>query len=575
MVDLAKITEPLSLSGLVPRPHGPLVLELDLTEGVADEAPADPISQIMNRRRQHFLDVVEGIRRGARDRRVAALVARIDARSLGFAKVQELREAVTDFRASGKPAIAWADSFGEAGAGNLPYYLACAFSRVVMSPTGALGLTGLIMRGTFVKGAIDRLGVTYEVGKRHEYKNALNGVTETGFTDAHREAVDGIVTSLSDQVTEAVAQARGLTVEAVREMVERGPFMPGEALDAGLVDALAYRDEVYGDVMERVRREHGGDREPQLRFVARYHRKHVPAPRPRVAGGPGYIALISASGPITLGRSRRSPLGGGTVMGSDTVTAAFRAARKDPQVKAVVFRVDSRGGSATASDAIRRESELTSKAGIPVVSAMGDIAGSGGYYVTLGSDAVVAQPGTITGSIGVIVGKPVLGALMERFGVTTDSVSSGPHAGMFDTTRPFSASEWERVNALLDDIYDDFVGKVAKARGMTREQVHEVARGRIWTGRDAHGHGLVDELGGLATAVRLARARAGSGPLPLRPFPHTHPLDRLRSHESSEDLAAAQPQSTLGAWGPLEQAALAMGLPASGPLTMPGGWEVR
>ena len=578
MVDLAKITEPLSLGRFGPRPQGPLVLELDLTEGVADEAPGDPLSQIMNRRRQHYLDIVEGVRRGARDPRVAALLVRVDARSLGFAKVQELRDSVADFRAAGKTAVAWADSFGETGEGNLPYYLSCAFSRVVMAPTGVLGLTGLMMRVTFLKGALDKLDVSYEVGRRHEYKNALNSVTETGFTQAQREASDRIVSSLGDQLVEAVSEARSLPEKKVRELVSRGPFMPKEALEAGLVDGLAYRDEVYAELLGEVRAAAGGTGdgpEPELQFVTRYHRKHTPVPRPQVAGGSGYIALISASGGISLGRTRRSPLGGGTVMGSDTVTAAFRAARRDPHVKAVVFRVDSRGGSPTASDAIRRESELTSRAGIPVVSVMGDVAASGGYYVTLGSDAVVAQPGTLTGSIGVIIGKPVLGGLLERFGVTSDSVATGDHAGMFDTRKPFTESEWERVNALLDEVYDDFTGKVAEARKMTREQVHEVARGRVWTGRDAKERGLVDELGGLETAVRLAREKAGAGPLPLRAFPRAHPLDRLRQHESSEDVAASQPQTVLGAWGPLQHAAVAMGLPAAGPLTMPDAWEIR
>lgn len=579
MVDLAKITEPLSLGRFGPRPQGPLVLELDLTEGVADEAPGDPLSQIMNRRRQHYLDIVEGVRRGARDPRVAALLVRVDARSLGFAKVQELRDCVADFRAAGKTAVAWADSFGETGEGNLPYYLACAFSRVVMAPTGVLGLTGLMMRATFLKGALDKLDVTYEVGKRHEYKNALNSVTETGFTAAQREASDRIVSSLGDQLVEAVSQARGLPEEKVRALVSRGPFMPGEAVEAGLVDGLAYRDQVYADLLGEVRGDADGDGgsgpAPELQFVTRYHRKHTPAPRPRAAGGPGYIALISATGAISLGRTRRSPLGGGTVMGSDTVAAAFRAARRDPQVKAVVFRVDSRGGSPTASDAIRRESELTSRAGIPVVAAMGDVAGSGGYYVTLGADAIVAQPGTLTGSIGVITGKPVLGGLLERFGVTSDSVATGDHAGMFDTRAPFTESEWERVNALLDGIYDDFTGKVAEAREMTRAQVHEVARGRVWTGRDAAERGLVDELGGLETAVRLARAKAGAGALPLRAFPRPHPLDRIRQHDSSEDVAAAQPQTVLGGWGALQNAALAMGLPVGGPLSMPDVWEIR
>jgi protease-4 len=590
MVDLAKIMEPLPLARQ--RPQGPLVLELDLTEGVADEAPGDPVSQIMNRRKQHYLDILEGIRRGARDPRVAALLVRVDARSLGFAKVQELRRTVADFRAAGKPAVAWADSFGETGEGNLPYYLACAFSRVVMAPTGVLGLTGLRMRTTFVKGALDKLDVSYEVGARHEYKNALNSVTETGYTAAQREASDRIVTSLGDQLAEAVSQARGLPEEEVRALVSRGPFLAREAVEEKLVDGLAHRDEVYAQLFEQVRgaapekgggsgkargKRGDGDRDtgPELQFVTRYHRKHTPPQLSRKTGGPGYIALVSATGTISLGRTRRSPLGGGTVMGSDTVTAAFRAARKDPQVKAVVFRVDSRGGSPTASDAIRRESELTSRAGIPVVSVMGDVAASGGYYVTLGSDAVVAQPGTLTGSIGVITGKPVLGALRERYGVTSDSVRTGEHAGMFDTDRPFTESEWERVNALLDEIYEDFTGKVAAARGMTREQVHEVARGRVWTGRDAHERGLVDELGGLETAVRLAREKAGAGPLPVRAFPRAHPLDRIRQHESSEDVGASGPQTVVSAWGPLEHVAVAMGLPVGGPLMMPGLWEIR
>ena len=571
MVDLAKITQPLSLGRFGPRRNGPLVLELDLTEGVADEAPGDPIGQLVNRRRQHYLDVVEGIRRGARDPEVAALLVRVDTRSLGFAKVQELRTCIADFRASGKPALAWADTFGETGDGNLPYYLACAFSEIVMAPTGTLGLTGLRLKSTFVKGALDRLGLSYEVGRRHEYKNALNGVTETGFTDAHREASERITASLGDQLVEGVAAARPLSADDVRSLISRGPFMGAEAVEHGLVDRLAYRDEVYADLLARVRGQDGP--EPRLTFVTRYHRRGTPGPR--AVGGADHIALITATGAISLGRTRRSPLGGDTVMGSDTVSAAFRAARRDPHVKAVVFRVDSRGGSPTASDAIRREAELTREAGIPVVVTMGDVAGSGGYYVTLASDAIVAQPGTLTGSIGVIIGKPVLGPLLERYGITSDTVSFGEHSGMFDTDRPFSESEWERVDNLLDRVYEDFTAKVAAARGMSLDEVHEVARGRVWTGRDAAERGLVDTLGGLETAVRIAREKAGCGALPLRPFPRQNPLDRLRPHESSENPAAARPQSSLSAWGPLHRAAVALGLPAAGPLTMPDPGVLR
>lgn len=573
MVDLTKITEPLSFDRFVPRSGGPLVLELDLTEGVVDEGPQNPVSQVLNRRKQRYLDVLTGVRRGARDPKVAALLVRVDARSLGLGQVQELRDTILDFRATGKPAVAWADAFGEAGDGNLPYYLACAFSQIVMSPTGVLGLSGLMSRQAFFKGATDKLGVHFEVGKRHEYKSALNSYTETGYTDAHREAVEAVVDSLSNQLVTGVAEARGISEEKVREYIAKAPTLAREALEGGLVDRLAYRDEVYADLLGKVREEHGG--EPRLWFLTRYQRKNTPPPLPRVSGDPGYIALISAQGGINTGRSRRAPLGGNEVMGSDTVCAAFRAARKDPQVRGVVFRVNSPGGSAVASDLIRRESELTRKAGKPVITTMGDVAGSGGYYVALGSDAIVAQPGTITGSIGVITGKPVYGQLLERFGVSTDSVSRGEHAGMFDGFEPFSDSEWERVNALLDDIYQDFVAKVARSRGRTWEEIHEVAKGRIWTGADARERGLVDELGGLETAVRLARDRAGHGALPVRTFPHPQLLDQLRPHESSEDLSSAAPENSLNPWGSLAGVAARLGLPAAGPLTMPGVWNIR
>ena len=574
MVDLAKITEPLSLDRFGPRPQGPLVLELDLTEGVADESPGDPLSQIMNRRKQHYLEVLEGIRRGARDPEVGALVVRVDARALGIAKIQELRDTVADFRATGKPAVAWADTFGEAGDGNLPYYLATAFSRVALSPTGLVGLSGLMSRSTFLKGALDKLDVKFEGGARHEYKNAINPYTQTGYTAPHREAMGRIVESMNDQIVTAVSESRGLTEERVRELIDTAPILGTEALEAGLVDQLAYRDEVYAELTREVRAKGEGSPEPTLQFVTRYHRKHATPPKPRFADSGDHIALISASGGITLGKSRRSPMGG-AVMGSDTVCAAFRAARQDPRVRAVVFRVDSGGGSAIASDLIRRESQLTREAGKPVITTMGDVAGSGGYYVALGSDAIVAQPATITGSIGVLTGKPVLGALKERFGITTDSVTQGAHAAMFDSEEGFSESEWERINTLLDTIYDDFVGKVAAARGRTWDEIHEVAKGRIWTGADALERGLVDELGGVETAVRLARAEVGAGALPVRVFPRPHPLDRLRQHESSEDVASAEPQTVLSAWGPLEHLAVRLGLPAAGPLSMPGTWEIR
>ncbi|MBB6170386.1 protease-4 [Nocardiopsis mwathae] len=581
MPDVAKLLDP--VTRIRQRRTAPLVLELDLTEGVTDEVPADPIGRILTKRRQRLTDLVEGIRRGALDPRVKALIARVDGRPLGFAQVQELRNAVRAFRGAGKPAVAWSESFGELAPGTVPYYLAAAFDEIALLPTGTVGLTGLSIRSTFVRDAIDKLGVQYEGGARHEYKNAVNMFTEREFTEPHREATGRIVESLSDQVVEGVAAGRGMTPERVRELVGRGPFLASEAQAHGLVDRLAYRDEVIDDLLGRFAPEGAadpqgtgadGDGRPTLQFVTRYQHRQAMAERVPAVRRDEFIALIHASGTVETGRSRRSPLGGGTSMGSDTIAAAFRAARRNPQVRAVVFRVDSRGGSPVASDVIRREAELTSESGTPVIATMGDVAGSGGYYVALGADAIVAHPGTLTGSIGVFVGKPVLKGLMDRVGISTDAIDGGEHSGMFTPDRPFTESEWERVNTLLDAIYDDFTAKVAEARGLSRDQVHEVARGRVWTGQDAHERGLVDELGGLDAAVRLARAKAGlPSTAPLRLFPQPGPLDRFLPAESSEDKSEADVRVSM--WGPLARLTERLGLPAAGPLVMPGEWEIR
>lgn len=575
-MDVVKLLDP--VSKMRRRRTAPLVLELDLTEGLADEPPSDPLGQILAMRHQRLADVVEGIRRAAHDPRVMALIAKIDGKPMGFGKVQELRAAVGAFRATGKATIAWGESFGDFGPGTVPYYLAAAFEEIALVPSGGVGLTGISVSNTFFADAVDKLGVEYETGARYEYKTAINKLTERGFTEPHREATERIVESLTEQIIDAIADDRGMSTESVRELTGRGPYLAAEARDAGLVDRLAYRDEIYAELLGRFRSpaDADGAEGARLQFVSRYQRRQALTARiPAAVQHNGYVALISGTGMIMSGRSRRAPLGGTSTMGSDTLAAAFRAARRDPQVRAVVFRVDSPGGSYSASDVICREAELTSKAGIPVIVSMGDIAGSGGYFVALGADAIVAQPGTLTGSIGVYTGKAVLSGLMGKLGISTDAVEGGAHSGMFGADRGFSESEWERVNAMLDHIYDDFTAKVAGARGMSRERVHELARGRVWTGQDAHAGGLVDELGGVEAAVRLAREKAGlTSSAQLRPYPQTHPLDRLFPAESSEDKTA-NAQVRLSSWGPLARLSAHVGLPAAGPLVLPGTWEIR
>ncbi|MEO3825035.1 signal peptide peptidase SppA [Actinomadura sp. B10D3] len=551
------------------RRTAPLILELDLTEGIVETAPSDPISAILSMRRTSLRDVLDGLRRARSDDRVRALVVKVTG-SIGLALAQELREAVQALRDAGKFTVAWAETFGETGRGTVPYYLATGFDKVYLQPTGEVGLTGVALEEPFFAGALEKAGVRPRFAQRYEYKTMANTFMEKTYTPEHEESSQRLVTSLGEQITAGIAAARGLPEDKVRELTDRGPLLAAEALEENLVDRLGYRDEVYGDL-----RDEFGE-EAQLRFVSRYNRAHGLASRLPQPGKQDVVAYINGQGPIRLGRSGRGgPLpNSGPAMGSDTIGAAFRAAVKDDRVKAIVFRVNSPGGSAVASDAIWREVVLARRAGKPVVVSMGNVAASGGYYVAMAADTIVAQPGTITGSIGVVVGKAVVNDLLERVGIGLGSVADGDHARMFSATKDFSDSEWERVNASLDRIYDDFTAKVAEGRTLSRERVHELARGRVWTGADAKDRGLVDELGGVDLALEIARKKAGlATDAPVRVYPHTSPLERLRPPESSEDRAAAS--ARFDAWGSLSGLAARLGLPSAGPLTLPGTWEIR
>src|SRR6266581_8362359 len=548
-----------TLGKLTRQRTSPLILELDLTEGVIETRPPDPLSAIMTRHQPTITDLLAGLKAARTDDRVKALVVKVGGKPIGLGVVQELREAIRRFGAAGKPTWAWAETFGEFSAGNVPYYLATAFDTVYLQPSGDLGLTGIGVERVFLRGALDKLGVTMQVGARHEYKSAAEQLTEHGFSGPAREATERIAESVTSQLAEAVAERGKVSAEEAGRLVNGGPYLADQALAAGLVDALGYRDEVYAALRKQV----GND--PVLLYLGRYQRSRELANRARQLAAPRQptVALIQATGAIRQGRSGRSPLTG-TAMGSDSITAALGAATADEHVKAIMLRVNSPGGSYVASDAIWREVVRARNAGKPVVVSMSDVAASGGYFISMAADAIVAQPGTVTGSIGVITGKPVFEEAFGRAGITTDSVSVGSGANMFAPTRPFSEDEWQRINTWLDAIYRDFTAKVASGRRMTVERVHELARGRVWTGADAAQNGLVDELGGMAAAAGIARRRAGlPADAPLRVFPRLTPLDQLRPPESSESRPAAATALDLGfagAWGPAWRFAAQAGL---------------
>jgi protease IV len=564
------------------RRTGPLILELDLTEGLAEGPPADPLSALLTMRRLRLPDILEGLRRAAKDDRVKVLVVKVGGHHIGLARIQELRDAVKIFRQGGKLAIAWTETFGEFTRGNLPYYLATAFDKVWLQPSGTLGLTGPAIEQVFLHDALAKVGVDFQSAKRHEYKSAADQFTETGFTGPAREAAERLLESVSEQIADGIAAARGLTQAQARGLFARGPFLAQQAVDEGLVDELGYRDEVY----DGARKAAGPD--ATLLYLQRYQRAHAfsgvqHGVQRRIQAGPAgerYVAMIHAHGPIRSGRSGRGP-GGGSGMGSDTIGAALRSAATDDKARAVVLRVNSPGGSATASDTIWREVVRIRAAGKPVVVSMGDVAASGGYFISAPADVIVAQPGTITGSIGVIMGKPVLREMFGRAGVNSEVIASGDNATMFSLARPFSEDDWDRINVWLDAIYEDFTRKVSEGRRMPIERVDELARGRVWTGADAVANGLADEAGGLRDAIDIARRRGGlPADAPVRVFPRLGPLDQLRPAESSEVAPAAG--VGLGAlataftdgWGPAWHIAARTGLPPYGPLVLPGSWRI-
>eukprot|EP00008_Paramoeba_atlantica_P006603 CAMPEP_0201476516 /NCGR_PEP_ID=MMETSP0151_2-20130828/1706_1 /ASSEMBLY_ACC=CAM_ASM_000257 /TAXON_ID=200890 /ORGANISM="Paramoeba atlantica, Strain 621/1 / CCAP 1560/9" /LENGTH=729 /DNA_ID=CAMNT_0047856911 /DNA_START=110 /DNA_END=2296 /DNA_ORIENTATION=+ len=575
--------------------------------------------------------LTEGIRQAAHDPNIAGLVCKIGSvGELSLSEIQELREAIRYFRrvntspdstkdceskdtepllpTSSSPSspspspprpskeqgnkfcIAWAESFGEFRPGNACYYLASAFPRIYVQPTGEINLTGFLLDSAFIKGLFDKIGCEPQLDKRHEYKNAVNTYTETSLTEPHREVMTSLCDSLYQQMIDDIAQDRGLEVEEVKRLFDQGMLSASEAKAAGLVDALLYRDKVYEKARELADAQKGkpagffgrffssGSRTPDsskkeankeakgskseekeeekeeeeeklnqeifkkeekiqetlrkkypLLFFSQYIERnvsgvdggyhamqaHLPSKAQslwffqrffrylrRVVATQRKVAIIKANG-IILSGSSQGGLGGNTI-GSDTMCLCLRKARRDPSVHAVVLKINSPGGSALASDCIRREIELLKKAGKYVVISMGTLAASGGYFIAMEADKIVASGATLTGSIGVFAGKLITRGMWQKIGITFDGIQSNEHSTFYSALHGYSENEKERLSTFLDRIYDDFVGKAASGRKMTVEEMDRVARGRVWTGGDALARGLVDELGGLDVAVRLA-----------------------------------------------------------------------
>ena len=480
------------------------LLWLRVPDNLAERAPDDLLGKLVGRR-ETVGAVVDTLRKAKVDTRVEAVVL-IPAMQPGlWGKVQEIRDAVLDFKTSGKPIVAYLE-YG----GGQQYYLATACDQIFLTPTSPLDLVGVASYELFFRGALDKVGAYPDMLQAGEFKTASNVYTETTFTPEHREMTASLNRDLFDQLVGGIAAGRTISVSTVEALIDQGPFLPEEAVRHGLVDGLAYEDELTDRLAL-------ADSELKRLSYPDYRRVN-----PRSLGldrGP-QIALVYAVGTITFGGSGTDATGS-EVLGSETLVRAIRDARKDDSIQAIIVRIDSPGGAAIASDIIWRELTLA-RDDKPIIASMSDVAASGGYYIAMPAHAIVAQSATLTGSIGVVGGKFALGGTFEKIGIDIETVADGKVADINSPVAPYSDDARARLQQQIDAIYETFLDKAAQGRSMTRDAVHAVAQGRVWTGRQAKDLGLVDELGGLARAVAVAKQRAGIGAdveVTLVPYP--------------------------------------------------------
>ena len=467
-------------------------LEINMGGRIAETRP--PFSLLGGDGPRHTLgELLARIDYAAETRDIQAIVLRCGGMSASFAVLDELRRALTAFRRSGKKVLAYLET-----PGNGEYYLATAADYVALTPNGYIGLVGLRSEMPFLRGTLDKIGVKAYYARVGDYKSAVEPLTEDEYTEPGKEAVNALMDDVFDKLVGDIARARGFSKAEITEKIDRGPFIPSEALREGLVDTLAYWDEIP-DILKALA--------PRATFRVSYGDFAKRRPADLRWDEPPAIAIVYGVGNIVKGSSR-SELFADNIMGSETISRALRAMRKDGSVKAVVFRIDSGGGEMTASDMIRREIELTAREK-PVIISMGGVAASGGYHIACNGTSILADETTVTGSIGVLSLWFHTRGLYEKIGANKDIFMRGKRAGMFPTWRDVTDEDLETAQYYVDKFYGKFVADVSEGRGMGYDDVHEVAQGRVWSGRRALDLGLVDRIGGLSDAIALARSKAG------------------------------------------------------------------
>ncbi len=487
---------------------GILVLAL---EGRYSEA-AEPslVSRILGSPRPTFVGLLSEMRKAERDDRLAGVVLRIRKIDVGWAKAQELREAIEALSAAGRKTVAYVEH--QSFAANIEYYIASAAEEIVLAPAARVPVIGLAVEYLFLGGLWDLFGIELEVERIGKYKSFADTFTRNDMSDAHREMANSLLDSIDGQFVAGIAKSRGVGEEFVRNAIDAAAMTPAEMQALSLIDGTGFEDEA-------VRRIGPGE----VIRGADYTRVNPAS----VGFEPvAKFALVYGSGAVVTGKGTASR-SGAPVLASETVSRALRDAAADDEIAAIIFRIDSPGGSALASDIIWKATQSSERNGKALIVSFSDVAASGGYYVAAGADAIVASPATITGSIGVVVLRPVLRGLFDKLDIGIATLSRGRHADIASSANPLSEGSRERLAFEVRSIYDLFVERVSSGRDLTPERVHELGRGRVWTGEQAYASGLVDELGGLRAATRRAKEAAGLDPdadVALIPYPKSKPL---------------------------------------------------
>ena len=468
------------------------VLTIDLRQGYIDHSVGETL---FGESPKSIVDTVYALNRAKDDETVKGVFMRAENFGMAPASAEELRMALLDFKTSGKFVIAHAQGFESTSL--MSFQAVSAADEIWMQDTTGFAVSGLRSETEFYGGVMEKFDADPEFFQFHEYKNAVNTYTEKDFTDSHREATTSYLTSIFDNAVGQIAQDRDMTPAGLTQILKAAPHSAEDALEAGMIDKLGQLEEAKDYVRKKV-----GDDKIAFKSLKSYG--------PGITTGTSTIAFVGGQGAVLPGKSSGGSLfSPGVTMGGDTVSAGFDAALKDKKVKAIVFRVSSPGGSPAASDQILAAADRAREAGKPVVISMGQYAASGGYYVSAHADHIVALPQTITGSIGVFGGKVALEGTFAKVGYNIEGITiGGEYAGVYSPDAPFTPMQAEAYRGQMQDIYDDFTTRVSNGRDIPIERVKEIAKGRVWTGAQAKEIGLVDELGGIMTAIDAAKKLA-------------------------------------------------------------------